>query len=249
MHLVAAGLGRWWFEGGAVLPVCGDSQRRRQCLVTTAHRALPACGGSALGIPRGTARSNTASAVCSRCGGACTRCCGGAGQVVEISRGGGSTLQPQRTEPCQCASGQPWAYHGALEDQMQILKCAAGALEPAPGATAGLGRWSSVGVAVVLPISGDFQEEESALGNHHSAQSPISVCAASPGHAMGYCKIKCSLCSVQQVWWSRHWVLRLGWAGGLWGLWFCQFGEISRGGGSTRQPQRTEPCQCVSGQS
>ena len=23
---------------------------------------------------------------------------------------------------------------------------------------------------------------------------------------MGYYKVKCSLCSVQQVWWSLHWV-------------------------------------------
>ncbi len=28
---------------------------------------------------------------------------------VEISRGGGSTQQPQRTEPCCCVSGQSWA--------------------------------------------------------------------------------------------------------------------------------------------
>ena len=33
------------------------------------------------------------------------------------------------------------------------------------------------------------------------------------------------------------------------GVRFCRFVEISRGGGgSTQQPQRTEPCQCVSGQ-
>ena len=61
--------------------------------------------------------------------------------------------------------------------------------------------------------------------------------------------IKCSLCYVQQEWWGLHWGLRQGWAGGLWGLRFCWFVEISRGGGSTLQPHRTEPCQCVSGQS
>ena len=61
------------------------------------------------------------------------------------------------------------------------------------------------------------------------------------------CKVKCSLCSVQQVWWSLHWGLRQRWQK-LGGLGFWQFVEISRGGGSTRQPQRTEPCQCVSGQ-
>ena len=59
-------------------------------------------------------------------------------------------------------------------------------------------------------------------------------------------KVKCNLCSVQQVWWGRlRWGLRQGWAGGLWGIRFCRFIEISRGGGSAHQPQRTEPCLCV----
>ena len=58
----AAGLGRW-FVGGAVLPVCGDYQRRRQHSTTTAYRALPVCEVPALGMPWGTARSNTFSAV------------------------------------------------------------------------------------------------------------------------------------------------------------------------------------------
>ena len=87
--------------------------------------------------------------------------------------------------------------------------------------------------------------EEAALGNQ-SAQSPASVRVASPGHSMGHCKVKCSLCNVQQMWWSVHWVLRQqGWASGLWGLQFPRFVELYRGGGSNRQPQRTEPCQCV----
>ena len=30
---------------------------------------------------------------------------------------------------------------------------------------------------------------------------------ASPGHALGHCKVKCTLCSGQQVWWSLHWGL------------------------------------------
>ena len=30
---------------------------------------------------------------------------------------------------------------------------------------------------------------------------------ASPGHALGHCKVKCSLCSGKQVWWSLHWGL------------------------------------------
>ena len=76
-------------------------------------------------------------------------------QFVEISRGGGSTRQSQRTEPCQCESGQPWVCHGALQGQVQPLQCAAGVVEPALGAAAGLVGWF-VGVAV-LPVCGDFQ--------------------------------------------------------------------------------------------
>ena len=47
---------------------------------------------------------------------------------------------------------------------------------------------------------------EAVLGNH-CAQSPASVWVASPGHALGHCKVKCTLCSGQQVWWSLHWGL------------------------------------------
>ena len=68
-----------------------------------------------------------------------------------------------------------------------------------------------------------FPVEEAPLGNH-SAQSPASVSMAGPGHAIGLCKAKFSLC-VQQVFWSLHWVLRPGWAGGLGGLRFCRFLE------------------------
>ena len=66
-------------------------------------------------------------------------------------------------------------------------------------------------------VSGDFVEEEAALGNH-SAQSPASVLVASPGHAMVHSKVKCSLCGKQQVLWGLHWGLRQGWAGGTMGL-------------------------------
>ena len=127
------------------MPVCGNLHRRRQHSATTAHRALPVCEWPALGMPWGTARSNAASAVCSRVGGACTGGCGrGAVQVVS----GGCGF-------------------------------------------ADLGR---------------FPKEEAALGNH-CAQSPASVGVASPGHALGHCKVKCSLCSVQQVWLDPGWVL------------------------------------------
>ena len=44
------------------------------------------------------------------------------------------------------------------------------------------------------------------LGNH-CGQSPTSVWMSSPGHALGHCKVKCTLCSGQQVWWSQHWGL------------------------------------------
>ena len=76
-------------------------------------------------------------------------------RFMEMCRKGGAARQPQRTEPCQCVCGQPWAYHGALQAQMQPLQCAAGVMEPALGAVAGLGRWF-MGV-VVLRISGVLQ--------------------------------------------------------------------------------------------
>ena len=52
-----------------------------------------------------------------------------------------------------------------------------------------------MGVAVLL-LSGDFVEEEAALGNN-SAQSLANVWVFSPGHVMGHCKVKCSLCIVE----------------------------------------------------
>ena len=65
--------------------------------------------------------------------------------------------QPQHTgEPCHCVSDQSWACHGALQGQMQPLQRAAGVVEPALGAAAGLGRWFVVGVAVLLN-AGVFQ--------------------------------------------------------------------------------------------
>ena len=65
---------------------------------------------------------------------------------------------------------------------------------------------------------------------------------------MGHCKVKCSLCTVQQVWCSLHWMLQPGWAGGLWGVLFYQMLEYCRCAGAARYPHRTEPCQCVRGQ-
>ena len=85
---------------------------------------------------------------------------------------------------------------------------------------------------------------EAVLSNH-CAQSPASVCVASPGYTMGHCKVKCSLCSAQQLWCSLDLALRQGWAGCLWGLRFCQILESISDGGCAQQPLRTEPCQCV----
>ena len=76
-------------------------------------------------------------------------------RFVEISRGGGSTQQSQRTEPCQCVSGKPWAYHRVVQGQMHALQCSAGVKGPALGAAAGLARWF-VGGAVLLN-AGAFQ--------------------------------------------------------------------------------------------
>ena len=207
----------------------------RQHWAATVHRALPEWQWPALlGMPWGTARSNAASAVCSRCGGACTGACGRAVQVVgwgvrfcqflESFRGGGSTRQPQLTEPCQCVSGQPWVCHGALQGQMQTLLCAAGVGGDELGAAVQV-ICEGCGFAGLWRVPG----EEAALGNH-IVHSPASLRVASPGHSMGNCKVKGSLRSLQQVWWGLHWGLRQRcWAGGWWGVRFCRFKEISRG--------------------
>ena len=67
----AAGLLGRWFVGVAVLLNAGVFQLLWRCRssATRAHRALPLYDWAALGMPWATARSNTASAVCSRCAG------------------------------------------------------------------------------------------------------------------------------------------------------------------------------------
>ena len=95
--------------------------------------------------------------------------------------------------------------------------------------------------------SWSFSVEDTLLGNH-SAQSPASVYISSPGCAMVHCKVECCPCSLQQVRWSLNRVLRQCWAGGLWGLRFYRFLEVSSIGGLAQQPQCTELCQCVCGQ-
>ena len=46
----------------------------------------------------------------------------------------GAAGHPQRTEPCQRVSGQPWAYHEPLQGQMKHLQYAKDFLEPSVGA-------------------------------------------------------------------------------------------------------------------
>ena len=74
------------------------------------------------------------------------------------------------------------------------------------------------------------------------------MCVTSPGYGMGHCKVKCSICSAQQVWWSLYWVLLQGLADGLWGLQFYQILEFSSGGVRAQQPLSTYFCVCVRGQ-
>ena len=144
-------MGRW-FVGGAVLLNAGVFQMLRRRSATTAHRALPLSEWPVLGMPWATARSHVASAVCSwRCGGAFTGCAvarlgrwfvgNAVCWMLEFSRCEGTPRQPQRTEPCQCVSDQPRAWHGSSKGQIQPVQCAVGVLGPAPVAAAGLGRW------------------------------------------------------------------------------------------------------------
>ena len=105
--------------------------------------------------------------MCSRCGEAYIGAAAGLGSwflvgVADlpgagITRGGDSTRQSQRTELCQCVSSQLWACLGALQGQMQPLRCeAAGVVEPALRAAEGLGRWF-VGIAVLQQVYRNFQ--------------------------------------------------------------------------------------------
>ena len=120
----AAGLGRW-FVGGAFLPVCGDFQRRTKQSPTTVPRGLSVREWPALGLP-GALQGQMQLLQCAvdlvepaleGAVGLSRWFVGGAVLPLlgEVFRGGGSTRQPQRIEPCHCVSGQPWAYYGALQ--------------------------------------------------------------------------------------------------------------------------------------
>ena len=44
----------------------------------------------------------------------------------DFQTGGRSSPLPQRTEPCQCVSGQSWALKRGMQGKLQPLHCAAG---------------------------------------------------------------------------------------------------------------------------
>ena len=134
------------------------------------------------------------------------------------------------------ALGMPWAT--ARSNATCALVSRSGG-----ASTGGCGTAVQLASGFVTFLSPSVMEP--VLGNH-CAQSPASVWAASPGHALGHCKVKCTLCSGQQVWWSLHWGLRHCCAGCLRGFFqFCHILESFSDAGPARQPLRTEPCQCV----
>ena len=73
---------------------------------------------------------------------------------MDISRGGGSTRQPLRTEPCLVRVASPGRAMGHCKVKYSLC-CAAGVVGPALGAAAELGRWFVR--AAVLPVCGEFQ--------------------------------------------------------------------------------------------
>ena len=106
----------------------------------------------------------------------------------------------------------------------------------------GLGVGTGLGLEVCS--LGDFWSLAAAAAplSNRSAQGNASACVTSLGHTMGHCKVKCSLCSVQQAKLAGCWRGLGAWAGGLQ---FGQFLEFDTGNGAAREYQRTDPCQCV----
>ena len=101
----------------------------------------------------------------------------------------------------------------------------------------GLGTWL-VGVAVLL-VSGSFS-----IVVDNSAQSWATVRVACPGNILDHYKLKCSLCSVNWLWWSMHWVLRPGWTGGgLWWLWYQGISQLWRRRLATPLPRALPVCE------
>ena len=183
------------------MPVCGELQRCRQQSATTANRALSVCECSALGMPWGTVSSSAASAVCRRMVGPALGAAAGLGRwlvgVAVLWSSG--ILQMRRQWPVTTAHralpmcswlvllGMPWGTARWKAASSVRSRCGG-------DCTGCCGR---AGQEVVYGGCGfvDFWSlpDMEAVVSDHGAQSPSSVCVASPGHAMGHCKLKCSL--------------------------------------------------------
>ena len=155
------------------------------------------CECSALGMPWGTAKSNAASAVCSRYGRACTGCCDRAGQVVcgvavvvpfsgvfQSSRCRSATTVYRALPVCGWpALSMPWGTASSNAGSAECNRCG----------VACTGCCGRVGQVVYggcgFGASWSFSGEGAPLGNH-CAQSTASMGVASPGHAIGHCKFK-----------------------------------------------------------
>ena len=184
-----------------------------RCSASLAHRALPVSGWPVQGMSWATARSNTSSAVYSMCGGACTGCYGRAGQVVHW--GCGFTVCwsfPDVEAPLGNQSDRdlPVCGWSALVIPCATTRSNAASAVRRRCSGACTGCYGRAGQVISggcgLTAFWSFSVEEAPLGNH-SAQSPDRTKLASPGHAMGHCKVRCSLCIVHQVWWGLHWRL------------------------------------------
>ena len=154
---------------------------------------------------------------------------------LQQSWAGGITRQPQCTEPCQFVSGQPWAHHGALQDQKEPLQQATGVVDTARTVCFGSRAGQVVCGVRLLPVCGDFQRRRQLLATTAPRALPVCEGPARACHWALQGQMQPLMCAAGVV------VPALGVAAEL-GLRFCRFVEISRGGGSTRHPQHTEPC-------
>ena len=141
--------------------------------------------------------------------------------MLEFSICEGAARQPQRTEPCQCVSGQPWTCNGPLKGQVQSLRCAAGVGKPELGAVAGLGRWF-VSCAVLLNAE-VFQLRRHCSGTSNDKTLPVcegpvqgmpwatawsnaasAVCSRCGGACTGCCgragQVVCGGCGFAECW-------------------------------------------------
>ena len=166
-------------------------------------------------------------------------------RFVGISREAGSTRQPSHTKPCQCVSGQPWACHGPLEDQMHpVVQWSAGLVEPARGAVLGCaGRLLYLRFCHILESFSDGACARQPLRTE-PCQCVSGQPWACPGPLQGQMHpVQLSAGLVEPALGAV-----LGCAGRLCGLRFCHIVESFSDGSCALQQLRTEPCQCVSGQ-